>query len=41
MVTADALNCQTAVAAKAMEKKANYLLALKGNHPVFYEEVRT
>ena len=40
VVTADALNCQKAVAAKAMEKKADYLLALKGNHPVFYEEVR-
>lgn len=41
VVTADALNCQKIVAAKAMEKKADYLLALKGNHPVFYEEVRT
>jgi predicted transposase YbfD/YdcC len=41
VVTADALNCQKTVAAKAMEKKAEYLLALKGNHPVFYEEVRT
>lgn len=41
VVTADALNCQKAVAAKAIEKKADYLLALKGNHPVFYEEVRT
>jgi hypothetical protein len=40
VVTADALNCQKTVAAKAMEKKADYLLALKGNHPVFYEEVR-
>jgi predicted transposase YbfD/YdcC len=40
VVTADALNCQKAVAAKAMEKKADYLLSLKGNHPVFYEEVR-
>jgi predicted transposase YbfD/YdcC len=41
VITADALNCQKAVAAKAIEKKADYLLALKGNHPVFYEEVRT
>jgi predicted transposase YbfD/YdcC len=40
VVTADALNCRKAVAAKAIEKKADYLLALKGNHPVFYEEVR-
>lgn len=41
IVTADALNCQKTVAAKAVEKKADYLLALKGNHPVFFEEVRT
>ena len=41
VVTADALNCQKTVAAKAVEKKADYLLALKGNYPVFYEEVRT
>lgn len=40
VVTADALNCQKSVAAKAMQKKADYLLALKGNHPLFYEEVR-
>lgn len=40
VVTADALNCQKALAAKAIEKKADYLLALKNNHPVFYEEVR-
>jgi len=40
VVTADALNCQKAVATKAMEKKADYLLALKSNHPTFYEEVR-
>lgn len=40
VVTADALNCQKVVAAKAMEKQADYLLALKGNHPVFYDEVR-
>ncbi len=41
VITADALNCQKTVAAKAVEKKADYLLALKGNHPVFFEEVRT
>ena len=40
VVTADALNCQKTVAAKAVEKKADYILALKGNHPVFFEEVR-
>lgn len=40
VVTTDALNCQKAVAGKAMEKKADYILALKSNHPVFFEEVR-
>lgn len=40
VVTADALNCQKTVAAKAVEKKADYVLALKSNHPVFFEEVR-
>lgn len=40
VITADALNCQKTVAAKAVEKKADYVLALKGNHPVFFEEVR-
>ncbi|WP_232224903.1 ISAs1 family transposase [Desulfovibrio sp. 3_1_syn3] len=40
VVTADALNCQKVVAAKAIEKQAAYLLALKSNHPMFYEEVR-
>jgi predicted transposase YbfD/YdcC len=39
VITADALNCQKTVAAKALKKKADYILALKGNHPVMYEEV--
>lgn len=40
VVTADALNCQKAVAQKAMEKKSDYILAVKGNHPVMHDEVR-
>ena len=40
VVTADALNTQKAVAAKAVEKKADYLLALKENHPLMFAEVR-
>jgi predicted transposase YbfD/YdcC len=40
VVTADAMNCQKAIAAKALEKKADYILALKGNHPVFHDEVK-
>jgi predicted transposase YbfD/YdcC len=39
VVTADALNTQKAVAAKAVEKKADYMLALKENHPLMYAEV--
>jgi predicted transposase YbfD/YdcC len=38
VVTADALNCQKAIAAKALEKKADYVLALKNNHPLMYKE---
>lgn len=40
IVTADALNTQKGIAAKAIEKKADYILPIKGNHPVFYEEMR-
>ena len=39
VVTADALNCQKSVAQKAIEKKADYILAVKGNHPVMHDEV--
>jgi len=39
VVTSDALNTQKAVAAKAVEKEADYVLALKGNHPLMHEEV--
>lgn len=39
VITVDALNCQKKVAAKALEKKADYIMALKGNHPLLYEEV--
>jgi len=40
VVTADALNCQKAVAQKAIEKQADYVLAVKGNHPIMYDEIR-
>jgi predicted transposase YbfD/YdcC len=40
VVTADALNCQKLIAAKVLEKQADYILALKGNHPVFYDEAK-
>ena len=41
VVSADALNSQKQVAAKAVEKGADYVLALKGNHPLMYEEVKS
>jgi len=37
--TADALNTQKSVAAKAVEKGADWLLPLKGNHPLAEAEV--
>jgi len=39
VVTTDALNCQKAVAQKAMEQNADYVLAVKSNHPVMYDEI--
>lgn len=40
VVTADALNCQADIAAKAIEKGADYVLAIKGNHPETYDEIK-
>jgi predicted transposase YbfD/YdcC len=40
VVTADALNCQKTVAAKTLEKGADYILVVKGNHPVLYDEIK-
>jgi predicted transposase YbfD/YdcC len=40
VVTTDALNCQKAVAQKAVEKDADYVLAVKGNHTVMYDEIQ-
>ncbi len=40
VVTADAMNCQKEIAAKIMEKGADYILALKGNQPTMEEEVK-
>lgn len=41
IVTIDAMGCQTAIAEKIIKKKADYLLALKGNQGSLYEEVKT
>ena len=40
VITADALNCQKVIAGKAREKKADYVLAIKGNHPETYDAIR-
>lgn len=40
IVTADALNCQKSIAAKAIDKKAEYILVIKGNHPLAYSEIK-
>ncbi len=41
LVTADALNCQRAVAAQVLEQGGNYVLALKGNQGTLHDDVRT
>lgn len=40
IVTADAMNCQKDTAAAIVKAKGDYVLALKGNQPLFYKEVR-
>ena len=39
-VTIDALGCQTAIAAQIVAQGADYVLALKDNHPALHERVR-
>jgi predicted transposase YbfD/YdcC len=39
IVTADALNCQKAVAEKIIDKEADYILAVKGNHPILEAQI--
>jgi predicted transposase YbfD/YdcC len=40
LVTIDAMGCQKAIAEKIKEEKADYVLALKGNQPELFEEVK-
>lgn len=40
IVTVDALGTQKGIAEKVIEKKADYVMALKGNHPLLHEEVK-
>lgn len=39
IITADALNCQKAIAEKIVEKDADYILAIKGNHPILEAQI--
>ncbi len=40
IVTADAMNCQMGTVSAVVSGKGDYVLALKGNQHLFYEEVR-
>lgn len=40
IVTADAMNCQKETVRAIVKGKGDYVLALKGNQPLFYEEVK-
>ncbi len=39
IVTIDAMGCQRAIARKILDKKADYVLALKGNQGTLHEDV--
>src|SRR5512143_2137088 len=41
IVTIDAMGCQKDIAQQIVAQEADYVLALKGNHPTAYEEVTT
>lgn len=40
IVTADAMNCQKETVAVIVSKKGDYVIALKGNQQLFYEDVK-
>lgn len=39
IITIDAIGCQKDIAEKIVDKKADYVLALKGNQPTLFENV--
>src|SRR5271168_3448914 len=39
VVTIDAMGCQTEIAEKIVEKKADYVLAVKANQPTLHEGI--
>src|SRR5690606_7764617 len=38
-ITIDAMGCQTAIAEKIVEAKADYVLAVKGNQPTLFQGI--
>ncbi len=40
IITIDAMGTQTEIAKKIIERKADYVLALKANHPTLYRQVK-
>ena len=40
LVSIDAMGCQKKIAQTIMDKQANYLLAVKGNQPTLFEEIK-
>ncbi|CDN16767.1 Mobile element protein [Richelia intracellularis] len=40
IITIDAMGTQTAIASQIFNAKADYVLALKGNHPTLYGQVK-
>ncbi len=40
LVTIDAIGCQTKIAAKIVEKKGDYLLAVKKNQGQLYQDLK-
>jgi predicted transposase YbfD/YdcC len=40
VVTIDDMGCQTGIAQQIIDQDGDYLLALKGNHPLLYEDTQ-
>ncbi|CDN13066.1 Transposase, IS4 [Richelia intracellularis] len=40
IITIDAMGTQTTIASQILNAKADYVLALKGNHPTLYRQVK-
>ncbi len=40
VITMDAMGCQKAIAKQIVDKKADYVLSLKGNHSTLHEDVK-